>query len=131
MKLTRMTGLWLRTGLIWFVLTMLFGMYLGMTQQFGASSPHAHLGLLGWLSSAAFALFHAAADPRKELFGRGRAHWAAHNLGLIVQVSSLWLVIRTGNGIFSLFIALGGLTLIVSTLFFGAMVWRRLGGSAG
>lgn len=130
MKLTRMTGLWLRTALVWFVLTMVFGMYLGMTQQFGASSPHAHLGLLGWLSSAAFALLHAAADPGGQLTGRGRLHWAAHNLGLVVQVSSLWLVIRTGNGIFGMFIALGGLILIVSTLLFAAMVWRRLGGAA-
>lgn len=130
MKLTRMTGLWLRTGLVWFVLTMVFGMYLGMTQQFGASSPHAHLGLLGWLSSAAFALFHAAADPEGQLTRRGRIHWAAHNLGLVVQVSSLWLVITTGNGIFGMFIALGGLILIVSTLLFGAMVWRRLEGAA-
>ena len=131
MKRTRMTGLWLRTGLVWFVLTMLFGMYLGMTQQFGASSPHAHLGLLGWVSSVAFALFHAAADPDEQLTGRGRAHWAAHNLGLLVQVSSLWLVITTGKGIFGMFIALGGLILIVSTLFFAGMVWRRLGGAAG
>jgi hypothetical protein len=54
-----MTGFWARTGLIWFLVTMSFGMYLGITQQFGFSSPHAHMGLLGWLSSAAFAFLYS------------------------------------------------------------------------
>jgi hypothetical protein len=130
MKLTPMAGLWLRTGLIWFILTMIFGMYLGITQQLGASSPHAHLGLLGWLSSCAFALIHAVADPEGSLTGRGRLHWMTHNLGLVVQVSSLWLIIRTGNGIYGMFIGIGGLILILSTLGFVALVWRRLGREA-
>jgi hypothetical protein len=106
---------------------MIFGMYLGITQQFGASSPHAHLGLLGWLSSGVFALVHALADPEGELTGRGRLHWAAHNLGLIVQVSSLWLIIRTGDDFYGMFIGIGGLILILSTIAFAAMVWKRLG----
>jgi hypothetical protein len=126
MKLTAMAGLWLRTGLIWFVLTMSFGMYLGITQQLGASSPHAHLGLLGWLTSAAFALIHAVADPENTMVSRGKVHWAAHNLGLIVQVSSLWMIMRTGNDMYGMFIGIGGLILILSTLGFAAMVWKRL-----
>jgi hypothetical protein len=129
MKLNAMSGLWLRTGLIWFLVTMMLGMYLGMTKQFGMSSPHAHLGLLGWLSSAAFALVHAVADPAGELTRRGRVHWVAHNIGLVVQVSSLWLVLKTGDETFGMFIALGGLILIISTLGLLAMVWLRLGGA--
>jgi hypothetical protein len=127
MKLTTMTGLWVRTGLVWFILTMIFGMYLGITQQFGASSAHAHLGLLGWLSSAAFASIHGFADPEGALTSRGRIHWVAHNLGLIVQVGSLWMILRTGNGIYGMFIGIGGLILILSTLGFAALVWKRLG----
>ena len=121
-----MTGLWARTGLIWFVLTMIFGMYLGLTGQFGASSPHAHLGLLGWLSSVAFAFLWSVADPSGALAARARLHWAAHNLGMIVQVSSLWLVIRTGNPAFGSLIAVGGLILILATLWLISMLWPRL-----
>jgi hypothetical protein len=121
-------ALWARTGLIWFLATMAFGMYLGLTQQFGASSPHAHLGLLGWLSSIAFAFLWSIADPEAQLARRARYHWAVHNLGMLLQVSSLWLVIKTGNGIFGLFIALGGLILILATLWLATMLWPRLGG---
>ena len=72
------TFLWAKTGLVWFLLTMIFGMYLGLTGQFGASSPHAHLGLLGWLSSIAFAFLWSVADPRASL-PVGRGALGAHN----------------------------------------------------
>jgi hypothetical protein len=104
-------------------------MYLGVTGQYGSSSAHAHLGLLGWLSSAGFALTYAAADPNGELHRRARLHWLAHNLGLAVQASAMWLVIKTGNGIFGMLIGLGGLIITVATLWFAAMIWRRLRGS--
>jgi hypothetical protein len=121
-----MTSLWARTGLLWFLATMSFGMYLGMTKQFGASSPHAHLGLLGWLSSIAFAFLWHVADPEGRLTGRARIHWAIHNLGMVVQVSGLWMVIKTGNGVYGIVIALGGATIILATLWLTFMLWGRL-----
>lgn len=124
--MNRMAALWVRTALVWFVAAMAFGMYLGITRQFGASSAHAHLGLLGWVSSIAFAYIHSAADPEGTLGWRGTLHWGLHNLGLVVQVASLWLVVSTGNGIFGMFIAVGGLTLILATLFFAISFWPRL-----
>ncbi|HEV2745843.1 MAG TPA: hypothetical protein VGW34_00920 [Allosphingosinicella sp.] len=124
--MTSATALWAKTGLLWFLATMVFGLYLGLTQQFGASSPHAHLGLLGWLSAAAFAFLHAAADPDGELTGRARLHWGAHNLGMVVQVTSLWMVIRTGDGRYGMLIGIGGLIIILATLGLIAMLWPRL-----
>ena len=131
MILTRMTSLWARTGLIWFLLTMAFGMYLGLTGQFGASSPHAHLGLLGWLSAFAFAFLHAVADPGGRLLGRGRIHWALHNLGLVVHATSLWLIIQTGDEKYGMFIGLGGLILILANLLLAITFWRRLAANMG
>ena len=128
MTMNRMAGLWVRTGLVWFLAAMAFGMYLGVTGQFGASSAHAHLGLLGWVSSIAFAYIHSAADPEGELARRGAVHWGLHNAGLVVQVSSLWLVVQTGNGMFGMFIGIGGLTLILATLWFAITFWPRLRG---
>ena len=126
MRLSAATSLWARTGLVWFLATMAFGLYLGMTHQFGASSPHAHLGLLGWLSSIGFAFLWRIADPEGLDSGRARLHWAVHNLGMIVQVTGLWMVIRTGNGFYGMVIAIGGLTIILATLFLIYLLWPRL-----
>ena len=126
MRLNATTSLWARTGLVWFLATMAFGMYLGMSHQFGASSPHAHLGLLGWLSSIGFAFLWSIADPEGLIAGRAKLHWAVHNLGMLVQVSGLWMVIRTGNGAYAMMIVLGGLTIILATLFLIVLLWPRL-----
>jgi len=124
--MTSIVALWARTGLIYFLATMSIGLYLGLTGQFQYSSPHAHLGLLGWLSSLAFAFLHSIADPGEQLRGKARLHWAIHNVGLLVQVTSLWLVIRTGQGELGMLIGAGGLTVIMGTLFFAAIIWPRL-----
>lgn len=124
--MSAMTSLWAKTGLGWFLATMLFGMYLGMTQQFGASSPHAHLGLLGWLSSIAFAFLWSAADPDGRKLTAARIHWSLHNLGLIIQVSGLWMVIKTGNHSYGMVIALGGATVIAATLWLMVSIWPLL-----
>lgn len=121
-----MTSLWARTGLLWFLATMCFGMYLGMTKQFGASSPHAHLGLLGWLSAIAFAFLWHVADREGQLTGRARVHWAIHNLGMVVQVFGLWMVMKTGNAAYGLVIASGGAILILATLWLAFLLWGRL-----
>lgn len=128
MTMTSITALWARTGLIYFLATMGIGLYLGLSGQFQYSSPHAHLGLLGWLSSLGFAFLHSIADPDEQLRGKARLHWAIHNVGLLVQVTSLFLVIRTGRGELGMLIGIGGLTVILGTLFFVAIVWPRLRG---
>lgn len=124
MKLNRMAGLWGRTALVWFVATIVFGMYLGMTRQFGMSSPHAHMGLLGWVSSALFAFLYAVASG--EAAGRGPVlHWAAHNLGVATMVAGLYLVVN-GAPVGPL-IALGGAVVVLATVWLAATMWGRLG----
>lgn len=125
MTMTSIVVLWLRTGLIWFLATQLFGLYLGITGQFGASSPHAHLGLLGWLSAVGFAVIHALADPEARLAGKARLHWIVHNVGLITHAAALWLVIKLG-GMYGIFVGVGGLIIILATLFFIVTMWSRL-----
>ena len=127
MSLNATTSLWARTGLIWFLATMSFGMYLGITSQFTASSPHAHLGLLGWLSSIAFAFLWSIADPEGQKVGLARLHWAVHNLGLIVLVWAMWMVIKTGDGdTYGPMIGMGGLVIILGTLWLIVLLWPRL-----
>ena len=125
MAITPMVSLWARTALIYFLATMAFGLYLGLTQQFHASSPHAHLGLLGWLSSLGFAFLHAFADPSGQLRTGGRIHWILHNLGVAVHGVALWLTIQ-GRPL-GMVIGIGGMIIIAATLLLVALIWKRLG----
>ncbi len=125
MQVTAMTARWARTALVWFVLTMLFGMYLGMTEQFHFSSPHAHMGLLGWVSSALFAFLYALAGEGAG--GRWAAiHWAAHNLGVATMATGLYLTIRSGPSALTALIPAGGAVVILGTLWLTLTLWPRL-----
>jgi hypothetical protein len=123
MTLNGMSALWARTALLWFLATMIFGMYLGMTQQFGMSSPHAHMGLLGWVSSALFAFLwsFAAADDRPRL---APVHWAVHNVGVATMVAGLYLTLKGRD--MGAMIAGGGFVVVLATLALAVMLWPRL-----
>ncbi|HEX8193829.1 MAG TPA: hypothetical protein VF552_13105 [Allosphingosinicella sp.] len=123
MTLNRMSALWARTALLWFVATMAFGMYLGMTKQFGMSSPHAHMGLLGWVSSALFAFLWSFAG-KDDVPRPAPLHWAVHNLGVATMVAGLYITLsgRDMSGM----IAGGGLVVLLATLWLAAMLWPRL-----
>lgn len=128
MTLNAMSGLWARTGIFWFLVTMAFGMYLGITQQFGLSSPHAHLGLLGWLSSIAFAFLYAITDAQGGPTRGPKLHWVAHNVGVVTMVAALFLVLKTGDDSIGAVIGMGGLVVILATLWLAVRMWPRLGG---
>ena len=127
MVLNRMAGLWARTGLVWFVLTIGFGMYLGMTQQFQYSSPHAHIGLLGWVSSGLFAVLHALTGGEGAAARAATVHWAAHNLGVATMASGLFMTIRSGPSGWTALIPLGGAVVLLATIGLTVMLWTRLG----
>ncbi|HEY1605457.1 MAG TPA: hypothetical protein VGF77_07635 [Allosphingosinicella sp.] len=126
MKMNAMTGLWARTALVWFLATVCFGMYMGMTQQFNYAPAHAHFGVLGWLSSAAFALIYAVAREGAEGAQAPRLHWAAHNIGLIVMGGALYLWLRTADTKWEPMIAIGGAIIVLSAIWLTAMLWPRL-----
>jgi hypothetical protein len=126
MKLNEMTSLWARTALVWFLVTICFGMYMGMTQQFNFAPAHAHLGVLGWLSSAVFALIYGVASEGPEGAKAPRLHWATHNLGLVVMGGSLYMFLRTADPSWEPFIAIGGAIIVVAAVWLVAMMWPRL-----
>ncbi len=121
-----MTSLWARTALIWFLVTLCFGMFMGMTQQFNYAPAHAHLGVLGWLSSAVFALIYGVAREWPAGAKGPGIHWAAHNIGLIVMGGSLYMFLRTANPQWEPFIAIGGAIIVLAAVALTAMVWPRL-----
>ena len=126
MTLNRMAGLWARTALLWFVATILFGMYMGVTHQFHLASPHAHMGLLGWISSALFALLYALTG--EDAGGRGPSiHWAAHNLGVGLMASGMFMTVQFGESGWTALIPAGGSLIVLATLWLAARLWGRLG----
>jgi hypothetical protein len=120
-------GLWARTGLIWFLITMSFGMYMGMTERFHLAPSHAHMGLLGWLSSAVFAILYAVAREAPTPSRAPYIHWAMHNVGVVTMTGALFMMLSSSGGPWGALIPVGGLIVILAALWLTVMLWRRLG----
>lgn len=78
-------------GLTWVVVGMIFGMWLGATNQLNYANSHAHLNLLGFVTSVLFGLLHWAYPA----LGKSRlAVWqfAIYELGVVLLVIGKILV---------------------------------------
>ena len=126
MTVNPITGLWARTALVWFLITISFGMYMGMTQQFHLGPSHAHMGVLGWLSSAVFATVYAVAKEGPGVTRAPRLHWALHNIGVAVMTGSLFMMLSNRGEYWGALIPIGGLLVIIAALWLTIMLWPRL-----
>jgi hypothetical protein len=54
----KMDRLYILSGFIWLLLGMVFGIYLGITDQLEFSNSHAHANLLGFVISVLFGLIY-------------------------------------------------------------------------
>jgi hypothetical protein len=126
MRLNGMTALWARTAMVWFLVTVSIGLFMGISQSFNYAPAHAHMGVLGWLSSAVFALIYGVSRQWPAGARPPRLHWAAHNIGVVVMTGALFLELRSNDGFYGPFIAIGGVVIVVAALWLVAMMWGRV-----
>lgn len=72
-------------GLCWVIVGMVFGIWLGSTNQLGYANSHAHIGLLGFVASVLFGLLHWAYPA----LGKSRlatAQFFIYQLGIIILI---------------------------------------------
>jgi len=117
--------LWAKSGLVWLLFTMILGMYLGMTQQFGVSSPHAHAGLLGGLWGIGFSYLYSRA-PGDRNFRFAVWQWILFNLGVICHAFALWMVLMA-DPVWGMLIAVGGAVITLTTIWITISLWPILG----
>ena len=81
-----MDRLYILTGFAWVILGMVFGIYLGITDQLQFSNSHAHANLLGFVISVLFGLLHRnwprLADSRLAV-----PQYLVYQLGALVLVA--------------------------------------------
>ena len=110
----------LRIAVVYWVIAVCWGIYMGATQSFGDIPVHAHLNLLGWVSLALCGLIYSKAPHLAET-KLAKAHFWLHNLGLPPLMVAVYLIVNgkpeIGGpmaGIFSIVVGLGILSFAVN-----------------
>lgn len=110
----KMDRLYVVTGFAWLVFGMVFGIYLGITDQLNYSNSHAHANLLGFVISVIFGLIYRG-WPSLTTSRLAMPQFVLYQSGAIVLVAGKYDVDGGGSGTLappgSLIIVLGVLVM--------------------
>lgn len=108
-------------GLVWVIAGMVFGIWLGASNHLNYANSHAHMNLLGFVTSVLFGLLHWAYPG----LGKSRlALWqfAIYEVGVALLVIGKILV---DGGQQTLFLEVGSLVTIAGALLMLVMFFRN------
>jgi hypothetical protein len=104
--------LYIIAGFVWLIFGMVFGIYLGATDQLQFSNTHAHANLLGFVVSVLFGLIYrnwpALLKNRLAI-----AQFALYQIGAVVLVAGKYDIDNGGSGVLA---PPGSLTVVFGTL---------------
>ena len=106
----------IKAAVLYFVVGVVFGIYIGTSKQFQFAPVHAHINLLGWASQAIMGLLYY-------VFAKAGAsklvpwHFWIYNLGTIGFVTGLYLIISGNEAALPVVIASSNLVLVGVVLF--------------
>lgn len=93
----KMDRLYILAGFLWLVAGMIFGIYLGITDQLQFANSHAHANLLGFVTSVLFGLLYR----NWPVLLSSRLAWpqfALFQIGSLVLVAGKFDIDRGGGG---------------------------------
>ena len=127
-----MSNTFLRLGVLFALIGVSLGYWMGMTQQFGLSPVHAHINLLGWASMFLYGLFYRVFPQAGEGWAP-KIHLWLSALGLPVMMAGLTIKLAPLPALKALELPglIGGPTLIVLGMFvFAFIVFKATGAKA-
>jgi cbb3-type cytochrome oxidase subunit 1 len=108
------------------VFGMLWGMHMGMRQDFTLAPAHAHLNLVGWVTMALYGTFYAL--TRESMSARlAWTNFIVSTVGIVVMIPSLALMLATSDlAKYSAPVAVGSVIVFLGLLIFLVSVVREL-----
>ncbi|QND55070.1 hypothetical protein HB779_24745 (plasmid) [Phyllobacterium sp. 628] len=112
-----------KTATIFFLLGIAMGLHMGISGNHSPYPAHAHLNLLGWVSSAIFGAYYAL-NPVKAGSRLAMAHFAVYTIGVIVMIPALYLL-YLGNTAMDALVGVGSFIILGGVLLFTAVVFSK------
>jgi hypothetical protein len=116
---------WIVAAVLYFVVAVGLGVYMGASGDHSLHSVHAHLNLLGWVSLAIIGLIYHAMPAAGESRLASIQFWL-HNLSLPVMMLFLALLMK-GNAAVEPLVGIASVVMLVAVVLFATNVWRHRG----
>jgi peptidoglycan/LPS O-acetylase OafA/YrhL len=97
------------------------GLQMAISGDHGAFPAHAHINLLGWVTSAIFGGYYAL-NPAKAERRIAMVHYGVYTLGLAIMMPALYLMLQ-GNPAIEPIVGVGSLIVAAAVLIFAFVVF--------
>ena len=119
----KVSDLFFKTAVVWLILGISAGLQMAISGDHGAFPAHAHINLLGWVTSAIFGGYYAL-NPAKADRKIAMVHYGLYNVGLVVMLPALYLMLQ-GNTALEPVVAVGSLIVAAAVLLFAFVVFTN------
>ena len=112
-----------KVATVFLVWGLVVGLHMSITKNHGAHAAHAHINLIGWVTSALFGMYYAL-HPRKASLNIAAVQFAVYVGGCVLLLPTLYLLV-TGNASVEPVVAAGSLAVFLGVLLFAFVVFRK------
>ncbi|EGQ21737.1 hypothetical protein HMPREF9372_3097 [Sporosarcina newyorkensis 2681] len=124
---------WIKAAVIYFLIGVGFGLYMHATIELQWGATHAHINVVGWLTTAAIGIIYSV-YPKAGNSALGKAQFWLYNIGLPILLLGM-LIIQPAIGAPLILIQIcvwgGGIALAFSILLFLVNVYKNVEAPAG
>lgn len=124
----KVSNYFFRSAILFLIAGIGLGINMSITQNHDVIGAHAHINLLGWVTSAIFGGYYAL-NPAKAAGRLPMVQYVVYTLGVIVMGVSLYLLLK-GNLAMEPIVAVSSLVTFAGVLLFAWVVWMPAGSSA-
>ena len=113
--------LYFRTAILFLIIGIGIGIHMSVSGNHQVMGAHAHLNLLGWVTSALFGTYYAL-NPAKAAGRLATLQYGVYVLGIVVMIPSLYIMLGGNPGV-EPFVAAGSLIVFAGVLLFGWIIF--------
>jgi peptidoglycan/LPS O-acetylase OafA/YrhL len=117
----KVSELFFKTAMVFLILGIAAGLQMAISGDHAAFPAHAHINLLGWVTSAIFGGYYAL-NPQKAARRIAMIHYGLYTLGLVLMLPALYFMMQ-GNPALEPFAVVGSLIVAVAVLVFAFVVF--------
>lgn len=117
----RISDWFFKAAIVFLVVGIAIGLHMSISGVHNVAGAHAHINLLGWVTSAIFGVYYAL-NPAKAEGRLPMVHFGVYVVGVIVMTIALYLLLG-GNAAVEPFVAAGSIITFVGVLVFGYVVF--------
>ena len=118
----KVSELFFKTAIVFLILGIAAGLQMAISGDHGAFPAHAHINLLGWVTSAIFGGYYAL-NPAKAARRIALVHYGLYTLGLVVMLPALYLMLAQGQTAIEPVVAAGSMIVAAAILVFAVVVF--------